>query len=69
LYGTAELLQQNNEDFKALIKRVATKGGATEAGVSILEAQLPEIFENVFIATLGRHEARKEMTRQQFMKK
>lgn len=69
LYGTAQLLQQNNEDFKALINRVVTKGGATEAGVNILEAQLPEIFKEVFNATLGRHKARKEMTLRQFMKK
>jgi pyrroline-5-carboxylate reductase len=66
LYGTAKLLLQNKEDFKALTRRVATKGGATEGGISVLEAELPDIFENVFTATLQRHEARKQITRQQF---
>lgn len=66
LYGTAKLLLQNQEDFKALIRRVATKGGATEGGVSVLEAKLPEVFDGVYAATLERHEARKQITRQQF---
>jgi pyrroline-5-carboxylate reductase len=66
LYGTAKLLLQNKEDFKALTRRVATKGGATEGGVSVLEANLPEVFEKVFAVTLQRHEARKQITRQQF---
>lgn len=66
LYGTAKLLLQNHEDFKALTQRVATKGGATEGGVSILEAELPEVFEKVFNTTLQRHEIRKQFTRQQF---
>ncbi len=66
LYGTAKLLIQNREDFRRLTRRVATKGGATEGGVSVLEAKLPTVFNDVFTATLERHEARKQITRQQF---
>ena len=66
VYGTAKLLIQNKEDFDAFLKRVATKGGATEGGAVVLETMLPAVFNNVFSATLKRHDVRKEMTRQQF---
>ncbi len=66
LHGTAKLLLQNKEDFKALTRRMATGGGATEAGVGVLEAELPAVFEKVLAASLQRHEARKQVTRQQF---
>jgi len=66
LHGTAGLLLRSQEDFKALIGRVATPGGATEGGVRVLEACLPEVFEKVFTATLQRHAERKQKTRQQF---
>ncbi len=66
LYGTAKLLLQNGEDFKGLIERVARPGGATEGGIEVLEAHLPEAFKKVFAATVQRHEVRKEKTRQQF---
>jgi pyrroline-5-carboxylate reductase len=66
LGGTIELLRQKGESFKGLIHRVATKGGATEGGVAVLETRLPEVFEEVLSVTLQRHEARMEKTRQQF---
>lgn len=66
LYGTAKLLLQNKEDFGELLRRVATKGGATEGGAAVLESMLPAVFDSVFSVTLERHEARKQMTRQQF---
>ncbi|MCL2160968.1 MAG: NAD(P)-binding domain-containing protein [Betaproteobacteria bacterium] len=66
LYGTAKLLLQNGENFGELRNRVATKGGATEGGAAVLEAMLPAVFDIVFSTTLERHEARKQITRQQF---
>jgi pyrroline-5-carboxylate reductase len=66
LYGTAKLLLQNREDFGELLRRVATKGGATEGGAAVLESMLPAVFDSVFSVTLERHEARRQMTRQQF---
>ncbi len=68
LYGTAKLLLQNKEDFWELRRRVATKGGATEGGVTVLEAMLPAVFDAVFSTTLERHEARKQITREQFLR-
>jgi pyrroline-5-carboxylate reductase len=66
VYGTAKLLLESGEDFGGLIRRVATKGGATEGGVEVLAAYLPDVFEKMFGATLERHEARKQVTRRQF---
>jgi pyrroline-5-carboxylate reductase len=63
LYGTSKLLLQNKEDFKSLIDRVATKGSATEGGVSVLNENLPAIFEKVFDVTIQRNEIRKQKTR------
>ena len=67
MHGTAELLKRNREDFQSLMRRVATPGGSTEAGINVLEQDLPEVFERVFAASLERHEARKLSTRKQFM--
>ncbi|MBN2086662.1 MAG: NAD(P)-binding domain-containing protein [Anaerolineales bacterium] len=65
--GTAELLKRNREDFQSLMRRVATPGGSTEAGINVLERDLPEVFDRVFAASLERHEARKQSTRKQFL--
>jgi pyrroline-5-carboxylate reductase len=56
LYGTAKLLAEGKLDFNGLISRVATKGGITEEGVRCLDAGLPAVFDEVFAATLGKHE-------------
>ncbi len=56
LLGTAELLAQGKLGFEELIARVATKGGITEEGVRCLDAGLPAVFDEVFAATLGKHE-------------
>lgn len=67
VYGTAKLLRDHQEAFTTLIHRVATKGGATEGGVSVLATLLPDVFEKMLTVTLQRHEGRKQRTRQQFM--
>lgn len=56
LYGTAKLLSEGKLDFQELIARVATKGGITEEGIRCLDAGLPAVFDEVFAATLGKHE-------------
>ncbi len=67
MHGTAELLKRNREDFQSLMRQVATPGGSTEAGIYVLEQDLPDVFEKVFAASLERHEARKQLTRKQFL--
>jgi pyrroline-5-carboxylate reductase len=54
LLGTALLLE--NESFQGLITSVATKGGITEAGVKVIQAQAPGMFDQLFQATQARHE-------------
>jgi len=66
LVGMVSLLQKRGENLQDLIGRVATTGGATEGGVSVLKERLPEVFELVFAVTKERHETRKQATRQQF---
>jgi len=66
LAGTVKLFCEKNFDFDTTIKRVATKGGATEAGVRVLEDKLPEVFNAMFNQTLERQEARKQKIDEQF---
>jgi len=41
LIGTAALLEKGSLSFEGVIRRVATRGGATEEGVKVFHAQLP----------------------------
>jgi pyrroline-5-carboxylate reductase len=66
MHGTAELLLRRREDFQSLMGRVATPGGSTEAGINVLERDLPEVMDAVFAASMERHEARKRAARKQF---
>ena len=66
LYGTAKLFNDKNIDLRDFIGQVATPGGSTEGGVSILDQALPQVFNDMFAAMLQRHEERKEYTHAQF---
>lgn len=54
LLGTALLLE--NDSFQGLITNVATMGGITEAGVKVIQAEAPKMFDQLFLATQARHE-------------
>ena len=54
LIGTALLLKE--DELQGLIASVATKGGITEAGVSVIQRDAPEMFDQLFTATEARHE-------------
>ncbi len=56
LYGTAKLLYKKKIGFDDMISRVATKGGITQEGVSVLEKRLPDVFDELFQVTLEKHE-------------
>jgi pyrroline-5-carboxylate reductase len=66
LYGTAKLLYEREMLFNEMIERVATKGGITEKGVSVLRSDLPGIFDEVFKNTLGKFEDLKKVVRAHF---
>lgn len=53
MLGTALLLQE--ESFAGLIESVATKGGITEAGVSVIREHAPTMFDRLFLETEERH--------------
>ncbi len=67
LYGTANLLLHNDDDFISFVNRVATKGGATEQGTRVLDQYLPNIFFELYQATTDLNEERKRATRSQFL--
>ncbi len=57
LYGTAKLLSGSNMGFAETLARVATKGGITEEGATVLQRMLPEVFDAAIVATLAKNEA------------
>ena len=56
LYGTSKLLYENNMGFENMISLVATKGGITEEGLKVLDAEIPEIFDKLFRKTIKKHQ-------------
>jgi pyrroline-5-carboxylate reductase len=59
--GTALLLEDMS--FQDLITSVATKGGITEAGVKVIQAEAPVMLDHLFLATQARHEQVKRRVR------
>ena len=59
LLGTARLFVEKGMGFEEMIQRVATKGGITEEGVSVFKMRLPEIFDEMFTATLNKQKIAK----------
>jgi pyrroline-5-carboxylate reductase len=54
-YGTAKVLTEQHMSFSEMVRRVATKGGITEEGVKVFNAELPETFDKMFEVTLNKH--------------
>lgn len=50
LYGTSQLLCQGME-FEEIIFKVATKGGITEEGITLLDSSLESVFKKLFKKT------------------
>ncbi|MFC1950932.1 pyrroline-5-carboxylate reductase dimerization domain-containing protein [Chloroflexota bacterium] len=57
MLGTIQLLIRRKIPFDSLIKRVATEGGITEKGMKVIEEKLPDVFNELFLATLHKHDA------------
>jgi competence protein ComER len=60
LIGTAWLLDRDDTGFDELIGRVATKGGITEEGVTVLRSRLPAVYDDLLDVTLAKHELLKK---------
>ena len=68
LLGTALTLSSGNVSFDELRSSVATKGGITEQGLSVLDRELPRVFDQVFESTVSKHETVKRIITCQFEK-
>ena len=53
--GTAKLLSDKNYDFSGLVSRVSTEGGITAEGVKVVEKEMPEVFDRVFLEMSRKH--------------
>lgn len=61
MQGTV-LALSSGETVGSLKEKVATKGGITEQGLAVLEAELPAVFDKVMERTLAKHaEVRKRL--------
>lgn len=52
LSGTVCLMLEKKMSFEEVIARVATKGGITEEGVKVIEAGLPQVFDELLDRTM-----------------
>lgn len=66
LLGTALLLNAEKMDFDEMIERVATKGGITEEGLSVLGKALPQAFNELLDMTEQKHGLLKNRVDEQF---
>lgn len=65
-FGTARLMEEYSVKPNDLISRVATKGGISEEGVKILDAELPGVFDELLNVTLGKRELTRKRIREQY---
>ncbi len=68
MLGTAKLLVENQMSFADTISRVAVKGGITAMGVQVIQAGLPQVFQELFRATLAKRELINQQVAAEFQK-
>jgi pyrroline-5-carboxylate reductase len=68
LYGTAKLLHEKQTGFEEIITKVATNGGISAEGLKVLDRELPTLFDELFEATLSKHEVTKKQITEQYDK-
>ncbi len=66
LLGTALLLTNQEISFTECIEQVATKGGITEEGLSVLGKVLPQTFDDLLAMTEAKHALLKERLKEKF---
>jgi pyrroline-5-carboxylate reductase len=64
--GTGKLLVERNLSFAETIARVATKGGITEEGTSVIDARFPAVVDELFDKTLEKRRRTTEKAVAQF---
>jgi pyrroline-5-carboxylate reductase len=68
LFGICLMVKQKNNSFSDIIGKVATKGGITEAGISVLNKMLPAVFQELKKTTEECHKERKKSIEEEFKK-
>lgn len=66
LYGTAKLMLEKNMDYNDVITRVATKGGITEEGVKVIEADMPQVYDRMLSEIKQKRKIAEESMKKQF---
>ncbi len=51
MFGTAQLMKDRNISFRELVGEVATPGGCTNEGISVLANTLPDVVRTIFQVT------------------
>jgi len=69
VYGTGKLLLEKDMTFDQLISRVATKGGITEEGTKVIEAEMPKIVNELLEKTLEKRKLTTENAQNDFVLK
>ena len=66
--GTGTLMLEKGYSFHGVVERVATKGGITEEGTKVIEAQFPKVADEVFEKTLEKRRQTTEKAQRSFGK-
>ena len=64
--GTGTLMLEKEYSFHDVVERVATKGGITEEGTMVIEAQFPKVADDLFVKTLEKRRQTTEKTQKSF---
>ena len=64
--GTGTMMLEKGYSFSDVIDRVATKGGITEEGTKVIEAQFPGVADEVFEKTLEKRKQTTEKAQRSF---
>jgi len=66
MVGTGKLMLEKNYSFENVVSRVATKGGITEEGTKVIEAQFPKVADDLFEKTLEKRRQTTEKAQKSF---
>ncbi|MHB8164104.1 MAG: pyrroline-5-carboxylate reductase dimerization domain-containing protein [Methanoregula sp.] len=55
LSGTARLLDEQGYSMETILRRVATPGGITEEGATLLQSEMPSVYDTLIQRTLAKH--------------
>lgn len=67
LYGTAKMVYEKNIRFNTMIGKVATKGGITEEGLSVIRSTMPGVFDEIFRRTSEKRDRIREQVEKIFL--